>query len=222
MRIVMVVAVAGLMLSGCSDPKKPSKSNFAHAINAYLEKHPLCVSAPTSDVTPAGHESGGVAYPAYLAKPTGPAGQQLFDMGAKRFEALVKAGLLSSKDASIPVKDMFSGDAKPIAVKEYDLTDAGNKAFSKGDGSRFDQKFCYGTAEVTEVTQYTEPSSALGATMSEVSYDYRIKDPAEWASDPAVLDAFPVLKSTSGDALHAKTSVVLMNDGWVDGRDSKM
>lgn len=56
MRVVLVVSAAVLLLSGCSDPKKASKSNFAHAINGYLEKHPLCFSAPTSDVKPAGRE----------------------------------------------------------------------------------------------------------------------------------------------------------------------
>lgn len=170
-----------------------------------------------------GRESDASGYPAFLAKPTAPAGQSLFDMGAKPFEALVKAGLLSSKDASIEVKDMWSGDPKPVAVKEYDLTDEGRKAFDNGgDKALFGHQFCYGTAEVAEVTQYSEPTSAMGATVSEVSYTYRVKDRPKWASDPAMLDTFGALKSTAGDTLHARTTVVLMNDGWADARDSKM
>lgn len=225
MRIVLAVCTGAVLLSGCSDPKKASDGNFKTAINAYLEKQPLCINAPNSSTKPAGQEKGRGAFPAYLPTPTRPAGQQLFQMQSKPFDALVKAGLLTARSGSIDYRNTWSmsQDSSKLAVKIYDLTDAGRKALSKAaDGGPFGEKFCYGTAEVDEVTQFTEPSPAFGATVSSAAYTYHVKDQAGWASDPTVQEAFPSLKRATGDKLEGKTNLVLTNNGWVDGRGAKL
>ena len=225
MRIVLAVCAGALVLSGCSDPKKASNANFKKAIDAYLEKTPLCVNAPTSSTKPAGQEKDAGAYPAYVATPTAPAGQQLFALNTRQFDALVKAGLLTARTGTIGFRDTWSmsQDTKKLAVKIYDLTDAGRKALTKpADGGPFGNKFCYGTGQVDEVTQFTEPSPAFGATVSSASYTYHVKDQAGWAGDPTVQEAFPILKQATGDKLQGKTELVLTNNGWVDARGSKL
>lgn len=225
MRVVLAVCAGALLVSGCSDPKKASNGNFEKAIDAYLEKQPLCVNAPTSSTKPAGQEKDTGAYPAYVMMPTAPAGQELFQMQTRQFDALVKAGLLSARNDTISYHDSWSmsSDTKKLAAKVYDLTDTGRKALSKSaDGGPFGDKFCYGTAQVDEVTQFTEPSPALGATVSSASYTYHVKDQAGWASDLTVQEAFPILKKATGDKLEGKTQLVLTNNGWVDARGAKL
>ena len=117
----------------------------------------------------------------------------------------------------------MSSDTKKLTAKIYDLTDAGREALTKPvDGGSFGDKFCYGTAQVDEVTQFTEPSPAFGATVSSASYTFHVKDQASWAADPTVQEAFPILKQATGDKLQGKTDLVLTNNGWVDGRGSRL
>lgn len=221
MRRALIACCGAVLIVGCSDPKKPSNANFAKAIDAYLDKHPLCLEPPTGDSEPAGADTHR-AFPAFLATTTDPMRRSTFDRDAKPFEALVKAGLLTAKPASITTGTIVGKDIK-LAVREYDLTDAGRKAVRKTAPSRFaGDEICYGTAAVKEVTQFTEPASAFGMTMSSVNYTYQVKDRAPWSSDPAVVDAFPDLRDTAGDALQGRTDVVLTNNGWVDSRGQRM
>lgn len=218
MRLVLAACVGTLILSGCSDPKKASKSNFEKAINAYLDKNPLCIDAPSTWLKPRGQEKATSVYPAYVAISSDAANSQQLD-------ALVSAGLLSSKTGTIPGDLTWNGaSGPPKPVKIYDLTDKGRKAISQpGDqATGRNQQFCYGTPKVEEITQFTEPSSAMGMTVSAVAYTYHLKDQADWATNPAVQEAIPSLKQTTSDKAEGKTEVVLTNNGWIDARGSKL
>ncbi|WP_242187179.1 hypothetical protein [Sphingomonas sp. CARO-RG-8B-R24-01] len=222
MRIGLVACVGILLLGGCSDPKKASNANFKKAIDTYLEKTPVCINAPTSDTRPTGHDNDASSFPAYVAMPTAPAGQALFAMNTKSFDAMVKSGLATTSTGTIESNRTWDGSSKKLPVKIYNLTDQGQKAFVKSaDGNPYGSKLCYGTPAVSEVTQFTEPGAAFGATVSSVAYTYHVKDKAGWATNPAMVEAFPALKQTAGDTLEGKTEVVLTNNGWVDGRGSK-
>ncbi|MBE2994242.1 hypothetical protein IFR23_19820 [Sphingomonas sp. CFBP 13603] len=222
MRIGLVACAGMVLLAGCSNPKKASEGNFEKAINAYLEKKPMCINAPTSTTKATGHDDDRTPYPAYVAMPTASAGQSNFEDRIRSFDALVKAGLASTSTGTIDTKGSWGSADEKLAVKIYNLTEDGKKAFVKSpDGNPYGSEFCYGTPVVDEVTQFTEPSDAFGAMFSSVAYTYHVKDQASWATNPAMIEAFPSLKQATGDKLEGKTTVVLTNNGWVDNRDRK-
>lgn len=229
MRLAVAACIVPIILSGCSDPKKASEGNFATAINAHLAKTPACLDLPTSSVQPAGENRGYTALPLYYDVPTRPgAAQDLFKRQTQQVDALVSAGLMQVKDATIPQRGMFAEDSRSIKVKAYDLTDSGRKALAKpeeGSQNAFSSsrnRLCYGTPEVVEVTQFTEPADAMGVSVSRVAYTYRLKDKADWSANPAMLEAFPALKRTTSDTIEDKADLVLTNKGWVHARDAKL
>lgn len=229
MRAAVVACIASVSLAGCADPKKASEDNFEAAINAHLAKTPACLDLPTSSVQPAGENRGYTALPIYYEVPSRPgSAQDLFKRRTEQVDALVSAGLMQATDTTIPQRGMFAEDNRAIKVKAYDLTDAGRHALAKpeeGSQSAFTSsrsRLCYGTPEVVDVTQYTEPADAMGVSLSRVAYTYRLKDRADWATNPAMLAAFPALKRTTGDTVEDKADVVLTNKGWVHARDAKL
>lgn len=225
---IVIVGLGSIVLSGCSDPKKANDANFRTAINAHLAKTPSCIDLPTSSVQPAGDNRGYAALPLYYEVPRPGTAQDLFRRQTRQVDALVTVGLMQAKDATIPQRGMFAQDDRTIKVKAYDLTDKGRQALAKPeDGSQnaflsAGNRLCYGTPEVVEITQFTEPADAMGMSLSRVAYTYRLKDKAAWATNPAMLEAFPVLKRTTGDAVEDKADLVLTNKGWVHARDAKL
>ena len=129
------LGAAALVLGGCSDPKTASEGNFAKAIDAYFAENPACIGAPRGGVTPAGQEENKAPYPAYMLE------KPLLDFGGgKQLDALVGAGLLKMKAGTVPVAS-FGGN-KDTAVRIYELTEAGAKAFSMKDpANRFRRGF---------------------------------------------------------------------------------
>ncbi len=229
MRRAAVTCMVSLVVAGCSDPKKASKSNFKAAIDTHLAKTPACLDLPTSSVQPAGESRGYTALPLYYEVPTrAGATQDLFKGRTRQVDALVAADLMQSRDAKIPQRGMFGEDKRMIKVLAYDLTDKGRQALakpSKGPADAFRSarnQLCYGTPEVVEITQFTEPADALGMSVSRVAYTYRLKDKAAWATNPAMVEAFPILKRTTGNTVEDKADVILTNKGWVHARDARL
>lgn len=77
---------------------------------------------------------------------------------------------------------------------------------------------CAGHYKVDEVARFSEPSSALGHTISEVSFTFSPVDVPAWAKDDAVQKAY---RLNSRLAEHAKgtRTLVLASDGWIDSAD---
>jgi hypothetical protein len=76
------------------------------------------------------------------------------------------------------------------------------------------QDLC-GTREVTEIVRYTEPSAMLGGAISEVTYKWRLRDPAKWAKDPGIQEKYFTTRelNTENTPAEAKMDLVLMSDG---------
>lgn len=229
MRRTAVTCMVSLVVAGCSDPKKPSESNFKAAIDAHLAKSPACLDLPTSSVQPAGESRSYTALPLYYEVPVRPgAAHDLFKRQTRQVDALVSVGLMEATDATIPQRGMFADDARTIQVQAYDLTDKGRQALakpSKGATNAFRSsrnRLCYGTPEVVEIRQFTEPADAMGMSVSRVAYTYRLQDKADWATNHAMVEAFPVLKRTTGDKVEDKADVILTNKGWVHARDARL
>jgi hypothetical protein len=191
------------LLSACGSSKDASKANFTKAIDAHYAAD--CVAIDFSMGTALYAKfSDGRSYPVSVADAVN-AGHPDKSLTAP-FEALEKAGLLSSKPTEVQA-GLF-GPKSP--GKEYSLTDAGTKALAKPGRSAF----CVGHRKVDEVVQFSEPNSGMGQTVSEAKYTYTVVDVPAWAKDPAVQAAFPELVEVLTPKKEARIDLVLMNDGW--------
>lgn len=209
-----VFAVA-VLLAACGSKKDANNSNFKEAINTHLAK--TCVT-----VRPGGF-MGGNAYPisVTLQQPnnfTSPQQTAKQNENATRpYEALVKAGLLTSKDGTTKETPLFGNGPKDVPAKIYDLTDAGKKALADPNGKG--TGLCAGRYKVDEVVRFTEPSNALGSTMSEVSYSFSAIDVPDWAKSADVQQVYTGLATQLTEHQKGRTMLVLASDGWIDATD---
>ncbi|GIZ51874.1 hypothetical protein [Noviherbaspirillum aridicola] len=193
-----------LLLSGCSDPKAASESNFKKAAQAYLDSvYPKCYVTQTFPYTTTYHTG---------RKDTG-------DL----LHALVKAGLLAEKELSRQKTDgwMTAKGDDFIVKSTFELTEEGRKHY-KSDGGKpmgYDAGgYCAGKAEVDEIVRYTEPSDALGTRISRVNYTYRVKDLPKWALTPELVAVVPALKQdveSKEKPVKVTEGFVLTNEGWI-------
>lgn len=218
MKVVPFLALSITALAGCSNAKEANKSNFAHAINDWIEKGPPCLNVPDGTVTAPGQKYD--ALPAYVEAT--PMKQQFAEEARQRrlapLDALVDAGIMKKLTTEIEQRNMFGGAERKVAVIAFDLTDRGKAAYSKDAGpSTMGGKrtgLCYGKPHVDEVTNFTQPSDMMGMTLSQVSYKYHLTDLPDWAKNPKVKAAFPDLARNTAESLDGKAAVVLTNDGW--------
>lgn len=199
---ILFIAVA-VMVSGCSDPKAANEKNFKIAIQKTLDaEFPKCYITANFPATVAG-----------------------FDVNNHKaiFPALVKAGLLSEKNEPHEVPDGFFGNKKKIIMQAvFDLTDEG-KRFYKADAEKSIMGedtggFCFGKAEVKEITEFTEPTDAMGMRISQVKFTYAVSDFPAWAKSSEISAAI----SSLGKAIESEETPIkgadvlaLTNNGWV-------
>ena len=78
--------------------------------------------------------------------------------------------------------------------------------------------FCSGKYEVVEVENFTEPSDAIGTTISRVNYRYKVKDAADWVRSEGLHAAYKSLKGQAEGEVRDKAVLVLTNEGWLHER----
>ena len=127
----------------------------------------------------------------------------------KAFDALVEAGLLNREELRRPSNNPAE---RPQGTNRYTLTDKGRAANSE-------RGWCYGTRKVVQIVNFTEPSEAFGAKMSQVRFTSSYPNVADWARNKTVLAAFPQLQATNAEKPSQEQLVlVLTNRGWEVGR----
>jgi hypothetical protein len=102
-------------------------------------------------------------------------------------------------------------------VKHYELSSEGKKYFQQVPGTfGTSSGFCYGRKTVDSIVKWTEPIAMGAYSQTEVTYTYKIVDPASWAERPDVQRAFSDIQTTLTGA--SKTTQVaglqLTNNGW--------
>jgi len=209
--VVLLSLAAAVALAGCGSSKSASKSNFAKAINATLSKDCISIN-PTGGLNAF---TNGSKYPidvrkveasnSFFTRVTQEEADKRNAENFGRFEALVKAGLLTSTSGE--VKD-FMGH--PAQGNSYALTPEGEKALQRKDYSAF----CVGHWQVKEVTNFTEPGKAIdGATRSSAQFTYVAAEIPAWAS--VAEDAgYPGLKEQLESEGKGSADLVLTNEGW--------
>ena len=198
-------SIAGLLfLVACTDVKKPGDANFTKAINQYLTKHGEACTVI------------GRAFPIDV-----PRSEQMEQYGiGPKLAALEQAGLVQATETTAVVHGMLDplrGPTPPQPVKRYELTADGGKYFQQIPGPLGRaSEFCYGQKSVDSIVKWTDPATVGPSSQTEVTYTYRIVDPAAWAKRPEVQQAFSDIRTTVNGA--SKTTEVagvqLTSSGW--------
>lgn len=208
MSIASATIAVPMLLAGCSNPKAASKSNFLKAIQPTVVDR-FCSKLRLSSMTLASDTSAPVAaFPIILpASRPGYGGDDREDL-----DGWAKAGLLSRTEKVATAAEWQGTDTpKPTPVIIYAPTDAGRSAFREVDGATIDgpRRFpgaCKATGRVTEVVRWSEPSSALGQTFSEVTYRYVGAEPTALATKAEI--------EQMARPREGKATLVKMSDGW--------
>ena len=202
---VLAVATLSLAVVACGSSKDASKANFAAAIDKALAERCIALSV-------GGYNATSSSFPAALEEMQPgmfTSAEHARDRNQAMYapwEALAKAGLVIG--TSGPVKRAFGNGTVP--GRTYALTPAGQSALKAQES----MTFCAGHKKVKEIVRYTEPGSAMGATVSEARYTTEAVDVPAWARVPAVQQAFPDFKAALDDTRERRASLVLNNDGW--------
>lgn len=178
-----------VILAACGGAKDASKGNFSKVIQAYLDtRDGLCVSVPLGRI------------PFTLAQKP-----ELFQPSPAPADALVDAGLLTSRDTQ--VKQMF-GD-KMLPGTEYQLSAMGKKYLVDG------KRFCTGRYVVVEVEGFTEPGDMMGMKVSRVRYRYKAEGAADWVQSAKLRAANDELAEQSDEEIPGAATLVLTDSGWM-------
>ena len=198
-----------LAVSACSNPRTASEANFKAAIQGYFASaKQACLDFPMD-------------FPQDRME-----GYYDFEDRSRLFDELVAVGFLRSEPVQKHVrKNLFSftfpgrkPEMKTISGKRYSITEAGMVAGGPSPGA-IGASFCYGSYEVRDVTNFTEPAVALGKTISTVSYTFAAEDIADWARNSELLRGeFPRLvrdlKSLE-EPINDEAVLILTRNGWV-------
>jgi hypothetical protein len=193
-----------LILTACNSRKQPSAENFTRAIDQYLTKHGEACTII------------GRQFP--IDVPRSEQNEQ-FGIGPK-LNALEQASLVHATDTTAVVHGMIDslrGSSPPQPVKRYELTADGKKYFQQIPSTLGQSSgFCYGQKSVDSIVKWTEPATVGTSSETEVTYTYRIVDPAGWAERPEVQQAFSDIRTNVSGA--SKTTEVaglqLTSKGW--------
>ena len=213
-RAILYLSGAALILSACgADPKAATEANFETALNAHFSKMKECIKIGKEP-----NENGIIQ--SFRADGKG--------FGADKrdfFDDLTAAGLLATVSFDKEEKT-FSGTGKEmIPYVGFKISSEGEK-FLRPD--ELDEGFyrtgtpqlCYATAEVIDVTNFTEPAEKTGVKASNVKFTYKLIDVADWASNPAIVGKYKWLPAKiAASSLEDDEDMVLTNNGWVHHKE---
>lgn len=197
---IVVIACLG---TACTSKTAATKGNFKNAIQAELDKDPACISADVPKDVPSFN------------------GRLRPD---EQLEPLVKVGLVTRSQAMVQqsVMDvMFGEKRKKVPGLHYELSSLGKqyvkpvKRPMMGFGGP-SANVCYGNRKVDEVVRYTEPASAMGMTVTQVTYTWKLTNVADWAKNPDVEKTYytPRDLQAADTPEQANMDLALSNDGW--------
>lgn len=213
-RGILLLSGAALLSACGDDPKAANKANFEKALNAHYAQMKQCVkigSKPNSEGIIQEFRTDG----------------SVQDKQLPFYNGLVSLGLLEAVTYQKDTKN-FSGQVTGKADwMGYKFSNKGESFLrpanlDKGAFSTGARQLCYGTPQVVEIVNFTDPAETMGAKVSNVEYIYRIIDAAPWASDPVLANQFEWLSERiSSDGITKDDDMVLTNSGWVHYRVMK-
>ncbi|MES9905131.1 MAG: hypothetical protein ABW168_20965 [Sedimenticola sp.] len=212
----IVVLGFSLFIIGCTSPSDASKYNFKQAINNHLEKNCITISTKESNFPVE------ILTLEALGKGSGMPEVELRRLEKKDIEktrqyaALTKIGFLSANEKT--KKGRYGSTYKLIT---YTLTENGRELFEQSQRMASKKGFCAARYMVSKIVNYSEPSEANGYTVSYVNFTISPHEVSDWASDQAILGAFPSLTNELENNQSRTAMLVLMSDGWVYEKEIK-
>lgn len=116
---------------------------------------------------------------------------------ARGFDALVDSGLLVRRSAK-------------HGAFTYELSPKGHAEFEKDVLNEGAGNFCYGRRKVTSIDSADRDSPASEL----VSYEYSVPQPADWAHNPAIQQAFPQIAGQIARPHKSQARLLNTTDGW--------
>jgi hypothetical protein len=209
-RAILLLSGVALMMSACgSDPKDATEANFEAALNAHFSKMKECFKVGKEP-----NENGIIQSFRSDGKGFGADKRDFFD-------DLTAAGLLATVSFNKEEKT-FSGTGKQmVTYVGFKISSEGEKylrpdELDKGFYRTGTPQLCYGTPQVVDIINFTEPADAMGVKASNVQFTYEVVDVAPWATNPAIVKQFKWLpERLANQAIEGDEDLVLTNDGWV-------
>ena len=207
-KAILFISSAAL-LSACGDDiHAANKANFEKALNAHYAHMKQCFkvgSKPNADGIIQEFRTDGTVQ----------------DKQLPFYNSLVSLGILEAVTYQKDTRN-FSGQVTGRADwVGYKFSDYGQiflrpAELDKGAFSTGARQLCYGTLQVVEIVNFTEPAEAMGAKVSNVQYTYRLVDVAPWANDQALINQFEWLSERiNSESINKDDDLVLTNNGWV-------
>ena len=186
LKIFAGLGLAATLLAGCHSKVTVDKSTFKTALDSYYSEQKVCLFP------------GSVKFPAQ-ADPNN-------ENQTRGFDALTDAGMLTRSPA---VKQRPLAGSKQ--VNDYDLSPKGRSAWTPEPTQPGYGNFCFGSPQVTSVSNYTALDSSEDAYT--VSYQYAVDLP-DWVKTDEMLTAFPSVDRVS-EARSGTANLALNNNVWV-------
>ena len=205
---ILLLSGAAFLSSCGNDPNAANKANFEKVLNEHYAQVKQCVAIGSKP------DTDGIIQEFKTDR-------SVLDKQLPFYNGLVTLGLLETVIYQKDTKN-FSGQVTGKADwVGYKFSEPG-KTFLRPaelDNGTFitgARQLCYGTPQVVEIVNFTEPAETMGAKVSNVQYTYRINDAAPWASDPVVTNQFEWLSERiTSDGITKDDDLVLTNNGWV-------
>ena len=198
----MTFLLAAVLMTGCSNSKDASESNFKAALQEYYDQKPACLDL--SITFP--YEESKNSY--FLMK------------NEKVLNELVNLGFLTVEETEVESRYNMYGKKSPEEALKYDLTDQGRKQANLSD--EHNQNFCYGNYEVVDVKNFTEPTDMMGETVARVNFSFKLTNVDDWAKESPVFKEQLIGVKRSFLALDkpidSKAELILTNKGWMHER----
>lgn len=210
-RRLLLVAGCATALSGCGSKSDANKSNFAAAIRADLRNEGDVCITNADTVWPIVIPDSEIAMARAMA--SGPS----FEM-----EALQSVGIVESQSAVVTQKAMFGPMVQQISVHRYSLTEKANRfiktvsvptLFAPHPPKK--PLLCVGEKTLHEVQKWDGPMRFGDYAEATVYYSFEVDGLPDWATNPAVQKAFPVLQQIgNGSPVNTQVILKLSSNGW--------
>ncbi|GAC1418699.1 MAG: hypothetical protein NVSMB62_10700 [Acidobacteriaceae bacterium] len=184
-RTTPLLALA-LLATSCKKTA-PTTPNYADAINAYYQAHPVCLWAEEKK------------FPVQAATSD--------DAKTQGYDALVDQGLLTRTTSEKRIIIISRQE------NNYDLSPQGHAAWTADVSQPGFGNFCFGHRKVASIDSNTPASDQPGATVT-VNYHYTLADVPAWASAQETQTAFPRLQAALSGAQTAAATLTNTSQGW--------
>jgi len=202
-KATLLITGVAVMMSACGDKSQTAnKANFKAALNAHFSKMKEC-----SGVGAGADDQGFIG--SFHAE-----GRDWTAKERERFEVLEKIGVLEAVRFQKTEKSVLNPDATNVVeYVGYKFSAMGVQyvrpaELDAGSLQAGIPQLCYGTKQVIDVLNFTEPAAVAGVKASNVKFTYKLVDIAPWADSPE-------LKASANNVLEGSEDLVLTNNGWI-------